>query len=551
MLTTTHAAATVLRGTPGGSRLSGRLPLWRGAVAVGAIAVAFHYSLRTLVSTLDLDTPLAYLGLVPLVALGVGVLATRRENTDPDIEDRQFDFIIGIPLVAGALLLSVVLPERLSTQYWVWRLDLLVLPIFAAGVVALIFGVRRVWHTKAALFLLCLAWPVPYLHVLDAALGAATSLTAAAVRGVVTLTGLVRVAPGDGAIFTIDGPDGPFALSVASACAGLNSLVGFLVVGAGALALVDGRRRSKALWLAAGAAVVWAFNVVRILVILLAGRVWGERAALDVFHPYLGLVTFTAGVALMWIAIPRFGVAARQFARRDTEESRERAPRLRVAVALVVLFAGLAALSNARLQQFDPLADELGRPRLVGFTQSQPAPSGWDALPYAQYTHARPYFGGDSSWLRFLYQADAVPGSASTPAPVLVDVIATPERRRLAAYGVEQCYDFHGYEVSSRTDVALPGGVKGRELTYVEPRGDRVWTTLHWEWPVATPDGLRYERVVLMLIDAGRMSLAQIGGSTAQVEIPGPHDRAELVRYLRTFAETMIAAQRSTVRTFV
>ena len=141
-----------------------------------AVVVAYHYSLRTLTHTITLNTPLAYLGLVPIMAAGLA-WARRHGPTGPDIHDRQIDLIVGLTLVGSALMALLVLPGRLGSLYWVWRLDLLTLPVFVAGVVCLLFGTRAVWHQKAPILFLLLAWPQPYVWIIEHALDGALSST--------------------------------------------------------------------------------------------------------------------------------------------------------------------------------------------------------------------------------------------------------------------------------------------------------------------------------------------------------------------------------------
>ena len=53
----------------------------------------------------------------------------------------------------------------------------------------------------------------------------------------------------------------------------------------------------KVLWLLGGMALLWAINLVRITFIFFAGKEWGESVAINVFHPFIGLVTFSFGRA--------------------------------------------------------------------------------------------------------------------------------------------------------------------------------------------------------------------------------------------------------------
>ena len=76
----------------------------------------------------------------------------------------------------AAVAVNMLLPDKLSAMFWVWRIDLLTLPVFVAGATAIIFGVRVLWRQKLAVSYLFLAWPplrvgVPpgpqWLHVGD------------------------------------------------------------------------------------------------------------------------------------------------------------------------------------------------------------------------------------------------------------------------------------------------------------------------------------------------------------------------------------------------
>ncbi len=53
-------------------------------------------------------------------------------------------------------------PMSLSAMFWVWRIDLLTLPVFVAGAVAIIFGVRVLWRQKLAVCYLSSVGHIPY-----------------------------------------------------------------------------------------------------------------------------------------------------------------------------------------------------------------------------------------------------------------------------------------------------------------------------------------------------------------------------------------------------
>src|SRR5580658_10320482 len=107
-------------------------------VLLGAILIAYNYSLSTLLQTVDQQTPLAYISLVPAIALSLAAVRSRPLKPEPPIYDRQVDYTIGIPLILAAVAINEVLPARLSALFWFYRVDLFSLPIFVAGAVAII-----------------------------------------------------------------------------------------------------------------------------------------------------------------------------------------------------------------------------------------------------------------------------------------------------------------------------------------------------------------------------------------------------------------------------
>jgi len=447
---------------------------------------------------------------------------------EPDIHDREVDYIIGVPLLLGSLAINLLLPVRLSTMFWVWRVDLLALPLFVAGSIAILFGVRTLWRLRFPIAFLLFAWPLPYTKLLMEQLQNFTNATLAAVK---TSLGFVSVATpataGDGSLFDITHAGKTFQVSVASACSGVNGLVGYTLVTAAFLSIVKGRWFKKLAWLALGLLAIWLLNVARILMIFWVGKQWGESVAIDALHPYLGLVTFSIGVLLMLAVMRRFGLevnlpAPRRRARTPTDgagrdghdaaepEPRPKPPRTpvpktRFAVALVVAMGLLSGIANASLKSFDLVSDSLGAPRLVSFLGHPNHPDGWLVRKIAQFDWAKPFFGDSSTWYRYQFTYDSQSVSPfHTTASVIADVIDTDDLSSFSTYGIEACYNFHGYDLKSTNTVDL-GGVVAHVLTYHNTAIHSDWTNVYWHWPVETPEGTRYERVNLMIINSAKV----------------------------------------------
>lgn len=469
--------------------------LFRLGTVILAVVVAFHYSLLTLLRSLGLATPLAYLGLVPFIALGIAALRLRPSDSDPGLHDRTIDYIIGTPLLVASLLALFVLPVQRSTTFWPYRLDILALPLFAAGAISLLLGVRMLGRLKPAVAFLLLAWPWPYKALLSSAMDGFTNATISGLRWAVQyVPAATHIPGGDGSRFEVVHRGMPFNLSVAAACAGVNGIIGFFIVGTAFLVLVKGRRLNKLIWLAAGLGLIWLTNVGRILLIFAIGKNWGESVAIDGFHPFIGLVTFSLGVLAMIGMLRLFRLRIPVESRRRATalgDSLQRAvPRPLPAIAVVMVFALLLGLANNELKANELTASDLGDPVLASFSEEPTQLEGWTSYKSDEYTHGRQFFGDDSTWLRYNY-------TDTSGGYVIADVINTSNLRAFEDYTVENCYGFHKYQILDSETVNLGGGVVGQVITYRDPKIDDGWTTLNWIWPVKDGNGTRFERIIL------------------------------------------------------
>jgi exosortase/archaeosortase family protein len=523
------------------------------AVLLGAIVLAYNYSLSTLVQNAGLETPLAYVSLVPAIALALAALRARPMRPEPAIHDRQVDYIVGLPLVGAALAANLLLPSRMSAMFWVWRIDLLTLPIFVAGAVAIIFGVRVLWRQKLAVGYLFLGWPYPYTSVLLRVLDAFTRATLYAIREIISVIPVAKsVSSPDGPLFVVTHHGQSFPLSIVSACSGVNSVVGFLLIGSAFAAVVRGPVVRKVLWLAGGMLLLWAINLGRITFIFWAGKTWGEHVAIGVLHPFVGLLTFSLGVALMVVLIRPLGMhlgmepPGPALPPVETEApARTKAgfavPKVYVAIIIVTVAALVLGISNIGLKTFNLVADASGQPKLEAYIEAPTAPVGWRSLRVATYTWAKPLFGDTSVWNRYLLHATEG-GDLHTTVPVIADVIMTPDLASFSAYGVEACYQFHGYSLRDVARVDIGGGITGQAMSYTSQQYGS-WSIVYWIIPVKLGTSTTYQRTVLYVQNAGAgvvvpatakmAGIYNVAGSLNSSDLPLVRNRAFLVAVAR------------------
>jgi hypothetical protein len=166
-----------------------------------------------------------------------------------------------------------------------------------------------------------------------------------------------------------------------------------------------------------------------------------------------------------------------------------------LAVSLTLVFAILIGISNVELQQYNLVADVSGQPKVVSFIDSPVTPDGWTSRYEATFGWAAPLFGEQSIWNRYILSPSGS-GDLQARTVVVADVIDTPNLQSFAAFGVEQCYEFHGYALGNVSQVQLPGGVQGQTLSYTSQQFGN-WTILNWILPVKHYGATVYERIVL------------------------------------------------------
>jgi exosortase/archaeosortase family protein len=484
---------------------------------LGSCSVAgFWFSLQSISGQWRYETPLADLVLVPILAAALFVGVSRRHPYVRDVGLGWFDLLAGTAVLAVALGLVVVGPILWSKYFWAMRVDLLALPLFLGGAILLLFGARAIVPFAFPVLSLLLAWPLPYLAVLERLLAGFTQATSDAVATVAPRLGVATPAPsaGDGVFLLHHGPR-TFSLEIGSACSGVNSVVGFFVLGVFALYFVDGRLSRRLAWLALGVALVWIANVVRILALFAVGSGFGEHAAVALLHPVAGLIALNLAVLILLGQMRRFRLFWRELEPAEVDsplaapappERRASATRLSGRVALIAAAAAVFAVANGQLATAARGLTNDGLPAIQAFTARPLAARGWTIRRSETIGWASPYYGEHSSWVRYVLRPRRPRRGAFT---VWLDAVRSPNLGALDAYTLAHCYAFHGFTVYGARRVDLGEGVIGQSFVYTTSRAD--WHAVGWQWPVRRRGRVEHERLVLIAASRTRPA----GGSSS------------------------------------
>jgi exosortase/archaeosortase family protein len=529
---------------------------WAGRAGLLAVLVVIGYwlSLSSLWSDLGGQTPLAFVGLAPILAFALLLAGLRRREALPF--PGGADLILGLILMAAAGAIVLAGPSFASVYFWTARLDIASLPLFAAGALILLFGWRVLFVSRGAILLLLMAWPLPYLVMLENTSEGLTNATVGALGIVTAVLPIAKALPGDNTTFLVANAQ-PFLIQVATACAGLNSTIAFTLVGSAFVLVLRGRVVAKLLWFLAGIAMVFAFNVLRVVMLVAVGAMFGQTAALDFFHPVAGMVALGAGLAIMLVLLPRFGLrppdlspvppsATPMPVRPSTAPSRHA---LTARLALLAVLALLFGAVNSTFAAYEGGTDHtasVARPVIGTITEL----GGWRVTEQHDILIGKPYFGSDSVWTRYRLNP-----TADTPKDqhytIWVDSVTADDRRVFDDFGIEKCYRFHGSTIDAAEPVTLGAGVVGSVISVTRSTG-AVWVVLWWEWPVEVSGKVRHERVVLL-------ASTKVRPQTPTEQIPGrplilfdtgtpiPADLEPLADGLTSVASGIVAQQTTTV----
>ena len=376
-------------------------------------------------------------------------------------------------------------------------------------------------NASLSLYLL-LALPALYTVVLNSVLLWYTNFTVSVLRDIVARVPVAvpTAVPGD-ALFTVTHHGHSFDLQVVTACSGVDGLVGFLLIGLLFAAMVSGPLLRKSIWLFAGLPLLWAINLGRMMFIFWVGKEWGETIALDVFHPFIGLVTFSAGVTIWALAHRWLGLRIRGSSigsrpagggvAQPAKPPRAAAiPAIAAATIVVVIASVVVGIGDNNLKSYNLIENAVGQPRLASFLVSPAHVPGWTSAYDQQFFNGEPEFGPSSLWYRYLYRQTSNTARVAVLRP---DFCRRDKRAR--DIGVQRVHGprlLHLSRLVERgtVDENLGGGIVGQALSYDSSQyGD--WSLVYWIWPVngtaGEPSASRYERVVLYLQDGGEASV--------------------------------------------
>jgi exosortase len=204
--------------------------------------------------------------------------------------------------IVGALLcfLAFVLYWRASYTFYPLEYHLVSLPIFVSGCILLIFNLEtlKALAFPIALLLFLIPPPMETIQIFGAQLSFLSSQIAFWALKVLRLPVEFSTQYGNPAIILEKTPTA-VTFNVDVACSGVYSLIAFTLVAFFIAYLVKGPISKKASMFFIGLPMVYALNILRIIIIVLIGFLLGEQIAMTIFHVFSGWILASAGTLVL------------------------------------------------------------------------------------------------------------------------------------------------------------------------------------------------------------------------------------------------------------
>ena len=269
-------------------------------VALAALIMAYYNSLSISSFVISDSDPYTYGIVVMLMGLVFLFLGVRDKRLEPSPTIAWMG--AGSALVAAYVLLLAYARVALSFWFVSYRVDVLLIPVFLAGIVLGVFGPRGLVRLKYQIVYLFLASGV-VLSPLIALNASFTGMNAGLVYSVIKAIGVPVVRNGLVISAAASG-----SISIASTCADIAAFIAIALFMVPLAYFYEGKPKRKFEWVVSGVALLFVLNIFRMSLIAVLWAYYGIGEAVATFHLFIGSVLFYASIIIMILVSGRFGM---------------------------------------------------------------------------------------------------------------------------------------------------------------------------------------------------------------------------------------------------
>jgi len=247
-------------------------------------------------SILDTD-PSTYI-IVPIVMLPLLSIFIFKNKIKP--EAKRLDLLVGFILFILFLFTITYLRYTFSFLFMSYRLDMLIFPLAIASIAITIFGFENINKFKALMIFALFASPIILTPIFFA------NQNFAEMNAYIVY--VVMHAFDKSVAFTppISISGNGYAIGIGESCAGIGALIGIIMFLIPIAYLLDGKLRTKMLWVLSGFILLLILNFIRMATI---GLIWlwlGPNQSTSFAHSFAGALIFYITIIAIILAAPLF-----------------------------------------------------------------------------------------------------------------------------------------------------------------------------------------------------------------------------------------------------
>jgi exosortase len=279
------------------------------AVSIIAVIAAFYWQdLAAVFTSAWVDSEVSYLLAVPILVLYL--VYRKRKVLDAAIRNQSEERELSknkLPLISGVLLcaMAVFLYFYGSITFTPLEYHMLTLPVFAAGLILIVFNYSAL---RQLVFPLCFLFfmtppPAAIFYSAGSFLADVSAHASAAIVNAFGMPSTVAYYAGSPNVIMTNGGTTIATFVVDFTCSGINGLITFVVFTLFLAYLVRDKFWKKVAVVAVGLPLIYFLNILRISTLLAVGFHYGTATVELLFHSFSGLIlTFIGALLLVLVA---------------------------------------------------------------------------------------------------------------------------------------------------------------------------------------------------------------------------------------------------------
>ena len=270
----------------------------KAAIIIFAVALVYNQDINLLINEATADAQTSYILLVPILTAYLIYRKRKILTAVTALPSQTKNEVTGIAL--GALALTIYLAG--SYTFHPLEYHILSIPIFLYGCILFLFNLETLKALAFPTTFLFLLTPLPF-ETLYTIGGTMANYSAEITFAIIKAFGLPATLTTNENIpeIVVQKADATLHFSIDVACSGIYSLLTFVTFSSFTAYILRGSIKKRIIAFFAGFPLIYALNIIRILIIILLGFSLGIELSTELFHTFGGwILVFLGTLIILW-----------------------------------------------------------------------------------------------------------------------------------------------------------------------------------------------------------------------------------------------------------